>query len=56
VHIRKKKLSAHRQSKLQLRRDSPFQVLEHINDNAFRLALPSEYNVNNTFNVCDLSF
>jgi hypothetical protein len=52
VHIRKKKISAHRQ----LRRDSPFQILEHINDNAFKLTLPSEYNVNATFNVYDFSF
>jgi len=52
VHIRKKKISTHRQ----LTRDSPFQVLEHINDNAFKLALPSEYNINATFNVYDLSF
>jgi hypothetical protein len=54
VHIRKKKISAHRQ--LLPRRDSPFQILEHINDNAFKLALPSEYNVNATFNVYDFSF
>jgi hypothetical protein len=32
-----------------------FQVLEHINDNAYKLNLPGEYNVSATFNVTDLS-
>ena len=33
----------------------PFQVLERINDNAYKLDLPGEYNVSATFNVADLS-
>ena len=36
-------------------RRSPFQVLERINDNTYKIDLPSEYNVNATFNVSDLS-
>ena len=35
--------------------DGPFQVLERINDNAYKLDLPSEYNVSSTFNVANLS-
>ena len=35
--------------------DGPFQVLKLINDNAYKLDLPGEYNVSATFNVTDLS-
>ena len=35
--------------------DGPFQVLERINDNAYKLDLSDEYNVSATFNVTDLS-
>ena len=42
---------------MQPRRDGPFQVLAKINDNAYKIDLPSEYgNVSATFNVFDLSF
>ena len=47
--------SAQRRSKLLPRGDVPFQVLESINDNAYKLDLPDEYNVSVTFNVTDLS-
>ncbi|KAG8485858.1 hypothetical protein CXB51_019213 [Gossypium anomalum] len=43
-------------SKLLPRGDGPFQVLERINDNSYKLDLPGEYNVSATFNVADLSF
>ena len=42
-------------SKLQPRGDGPFQVLEIINDNAYKIDLPGEYNVSATFNVADLT-
>ncbi|KAG8501187.1 hypothetical protein CXB51_003299 [Gossypium anomalum] len=35
--------------------DGPFQVLEWINDNVYKLDLPSEYGVSASFNVADLS-
>ena len=39
-----------------LRRDRPFKVFQCINNNAYKLELPSEYNnVSATFNVNDLS-
>uniref|UniRef100_A0A2N9I339 Tf2-1-like SH3-like domain-containing protein n=1 Tax=Fagus sylvatica TaxID=28930 RepID=A0A2N9I339_FAGSY len=44
-----------RRSKLLPRGDGPFQVLKRINDNAYKLDLPGEYNVSATFNVTDLS-
>jgi len=55
VHMRKERFLSLRQSKLQPRGDGPFQVLERVNDNAYKLDLPGEYNVSATFNVADLS-
>ena len=56
LHMRKERFLAQRRSKLQPRGDGPFQVLERINDNAYKLDLPGEYNVSATFNVSDLSY
>ena len=39
---------------LSSRGDDPFQVLERINSNAYRLDLLEEYGVSNTFNLTDL--
>jgi hypothetical protein len=42
-------------SKLQPRSDGPFQVLENINDNAYKIDLSGEFGVSATFNVADLT-
>ncbi|GKV11025.1 hypothetical protein SLEP1_g22314 [Rubroshorea leprosula] len=55
VHMRKERFPAQRCSKLQPRGDGPFQVIARINDNAYKLELPGEYNVSATFNVSNLS-
>jgi len=55
IHMRKERFPAHRRTKLQPRGDGPFQILEKINDNAYKVDLPGEYNVSATFNVYDLS-
>ncbi|XP_057779887.1 uncharacterized protein LOC130998487 [Salvia miltiorrhiza] len=55
LHMRKERFLEQRRSKLLPRGDGPFQVLERINDNAYKLDLPGEYNVSATFNVTDLS-
>ena len=55
LHMRKERFPLQRKSKLLPRGDGPFQVLERINDNAYKLDLPGEYNVSATFNVTDLS-
>ena len=55
VHFRKEKFPSHRHSKLNPQGDGPFQVLERINDNAYKIDLPGEYNVSATFNVSNLS-
>ena len=51
----KRKIFSRRRSKLHPRGDGPFQVLERINDNAYKLDLPGEYNISATFNISDLS-
>jgi hypothetical protein len=55
VHMRKERFPARRRSKLHPRGDGHFQILEKINDNAYKVDLPSEYKVSATFNVSDLS-
>lgn len=55
IHMRKERFPKQRKSKLDARGDGPFQVLEKINDNAYRIDIPGEYNVSTTFNVSDLS-
>ena len=37
------------------RDDGPFEVLERVNDNAYKVNLPRDYRVSATFNVVDLS-
>lgn len=37
------------------RGDRPFQLHKRINNNAYNIDLPLDYQVHNTFNVCDLS-
>jgi len=53
--MRKERFPEQRKSNLQPRGDGPFEVIEKINDNAYKIDLPSKYNVSNTFNVSDLS-
>jgi hypothetical protein len=55
VHMRKERFPTHRKSKLQPRGDGPFQILERINDNAYKVDLPGEYGVSATFIVSDLT-
>ncbi|KAK7376628.1 hypothetical protein VNO78_34449 [Psophocarpus tetragonolobus] len=55
VHMRKERFPKQRKSKLQPRADGPFQVLERIHDNAYKIGLPGDYNTSAIFNVSDLS-
>ncbi|KAL2474616.1 Uncharacterized protein Adt_35352 [Abeliophyllum distichum] len=53
--MRKERFPARRRSKLHPRGDGPFQILERINKNAYKLDLLGEFNVSTTFNISDLS-
>ena len=55
VHMRKERFPEKRRSKLMPRGDGPYQIIERINDNAYKVDLPGEYGVSATFNVFDLS-
>jgi hypothetical protein len=54
VHIRKQRFPKQRKSKLMLQIDGHFQIIERINDNAYKIDLLGEYDVNVTFNVVDV--
>ncbi|KAI3682873.1 hypothetical protein L1987_83203 [Smallanthus sonchifolius] len=43
VHFRKERFPLKRRSKLSPRSDGPFKILEQINDNAYKVDLPGEY-------------
>jgi len=55
VHMRKERFPEQRKSKFQPRGNRPFQVLERINDNAYKIDIPGEYGVSSSFNVADLT-
>ena len=55
IHLRKNRFTSKRKSKLQERGYGPFQVLKRINYNAYKIALPLDYDVSNTLNVTDLT-
>ncbi|KAL4271594.1 hypothetical protein GQ457_13G016040 [Hibiscus cannabinus] len=48
-------LRTQQSSKLLPRGDGSFQVVAKVNENAYKLDLPGEYNVSATFNVSDLT-
>lgn len=50
----KEKLPKQRKSKLDLRSDGLFQVLEHVNDNTYEIDLLGEYDVSAVFNISNL--
>jgi len=54
IHLRKERFSSKRKNKLMQRADGPLEVLEYINDNAYRVDLLGDYGVSATFNVADL--
>jgi len=55
VHVRKERFPFKRKTKLTPRADGPFEILERVNDNAYKVDLPGDYGVSATFNVADLS-
>ncbi|GAV75299.1 hypothetical protein CFOL_v3_18778 [Cephalotus follicularis] len=55
IHLRKERFPSKRKSKLDPRADGPFEVIEGIGYNAYKLKLLGDYGVSTTFNVGDLS-
>lgn len=53
-HLQKERFPNKMKSKLMPRVDGTFKVLEKVNDNAYKIIIPGEYNVLATFNVKDL--
>ncbi|WMV30237.1 hypothetical protein MTR67_023622 [Solanum verrucosum] len=51
VLFRNEQIPTHRKTKLMPRNDGPFPVIERLNDNAYKVALPPKYQVHNTFNA-----
>jgi len=55
IHISKGRFPSKRKSKLMPRADGPFRIIKKVNDNAYNVDPPSDYNVSATFNVKDLT-
>lgn len=55
IHLSKDRFPKGRTGKPHPHADRPFKVLERINDNPYKIELPSHYNVSATFNVSDLN-
>jgi hypothetical protein len=55
IHISKGRFPSKRKSKLMPRVDGSFRIIEKVNDNAYKVDLPDDYNVSTTFNVKDLT-
>ena len=45
IHISKGRFPSKRKSKLMPRTDGPFQIIKKVNDNAYKVDLPGDYNV-----------
>ena len=54
VHLTKSRFPAGEFHKLQAKKLGPFRIQQRINDNAYMLDLPSNWNISSTFNVSDL--
>ena len=52
--MRKERFPSKRKSKITPRSDGPFEILEQIGPNAYKVDLPGDYGVLATFNVADL--
>jgi len=55
IHLRKERFQSKHKNKLMSRVDGTFEILERVNDNAYKVNLPKDYGVSATFNVVDLT-
>jgi hypothetical protein len=54
LHLRKERFPDLRKSKLMPRADGPSKVFKKINENAYKLDLPTDFGVSPIFNIADL--
>ena len=55
IHMSKERFPTKRRSKISPRSDGPFEIIEKVNENAYKVDLRGEHGVSSTFNVADLS-
>jgi len=55
MNLRRERFPSKRKNKLMLRANGPFEVLECIDDNIYKVDSIGDYGVSVTFNVADLS-
>jgi len=55
MHIHNERFPEYKRSKLMSWVDGPFQILERINDDNYKVGLPGEYDVTATFHIFNLS-
>nr|GEX13089.1 hypothetical protein [Tanacetum cinerariifolium] len=55
IHLRKQRFPSKRKNKQMLRAEGPFKVLECFGDSAYKVELPGDVFVSNTFNAGDLT-
>ena len=55
IHLHKECFSQGRYGKLKPQADGPFKVVHRVGKNAYKIELPEDYGVSDTFNVADLS-
>ena len=53
--MRKERFPGQRKNKLMPRAEGPYEVIEKVNDNAYKLDLGGKHGVSSTFNVGDLA-
>ena len=54
VRLRPERYAVEKAHKLHPRADGPFQVRRKINPNAYDIAIPPEWGIPTTFNICDI--
>jgi hypothetical protein len=54
LHLRKERFLELRKSKLMSHDTGHFKILTKINDNAYKLELPTEFGVSHSYNISDL--
>ena len=52
--MRKERFPSKRKSKIMPRSEGPFEILEQVGPNAYKVDLPGDYGISATFNVADL--